>query len=69
MIAFHQKKMVFKLTGKDHQKALALKGSKLWDPSGKKRPMKEWVQIPSVHSKSWGKLATAALAYVEKSAR
>ncbi|MCB0356718.1 MAG: hypothetical protein KDD40_06905 [Bdellovibrionales bacterium] len=39
--AFHLKHMVFKLEGKDHEKAMALKGSKLWDPSGKKRPMKE----------------------------
>lgn len=38
--------MVFKLTGGIHQEALSLDGSQLFDPSGKKRRMKEWVQVP-----------------------
>jgi len=37
--------MVFKLTDKIHADALSLDGSELFDPSGKKRPMKEWVQV------------------------
>lgn len=43
---FFQNEIVFKLGGKDHEEALKLKGAHLFDPSGKKRPMKEWVQIP-----------------------
>ena len=63
-IAFFEKCMVFKLKGDDHKSALALKGSKLFDPSGKGRAMKEWVQVPFAHAASWGKLAKAAAKYV-----
>lgn len=66
-IAFFQEEMVFKLDKEDNQKALALKEAKLWDPSGKKRPMKEWVQIPFSHSKKWKELADQALNYVKGS--
>lgn len=62
---FFEKDMVFKLTGKTHEKALALKGAKLFDPSGKKRPMKEWVQVPHKHGDEWLKLAKAAAKYVK----
>ena len=40
-ICFFKNEMVFKLTGNAHSDALALDGSKLFAPSGKKRPMKE----------------------------
>lgn len=63
--AFFEKDMVFKLTGKDHEKALQLKGSKLFDPSKKNRPMKEWVQVPFKHVDEWKKLASAAAKYVK----
>jgi hypothetical protein len=56
--------MVFKLQGNEHEKALSLKGAQLFDPSGKKRPMKEWVQVPPAHAEKWKKLAGAALNYV-----
>lgn len=56
--------MVFKLTGDDHRQALALKGAKLFDPSGMGRAMKEWVQVPYVHRNKWRALAQAALDYV-----
>src|SRR5438105_1806024 len=46
-IAQHKESIVFKLTGQDHAKALARAGAKLWDPSGKERPMKEWVALPA----------------------
>jgi hypothetical protein len=64
-VCFFQESMVFKLTGKTHEGALALKGAQLFDPSGKKRPMKEWVQVPAAHSGSWKKLAKAAYDYVK----
>ena len=56
--------MTFKLTGADHAKALKLKGAKLFDPMGG-RPMKEWVQVPVIHSKQWTKFAESALKYVK----
>lgn len=45
--------MVFMLTGNTHSEALSLDGSKLFDPSGKKRPMKEWVQVPFTDKVKW----------------
>jgi hypothetical protein len=64
---FFQNEMVFKLGGDNHKKALALKGAQLFDPSGKKRPMKEWVQVPFAHKSKWEELAKEALKYVKAS--
>ena len=64
-VASFKEDMAFKLTGKAHEKALALKGSKLWDPSGKKRPMKEWVQIHNKYSDEWLEFAKEAKNYVK----
>jgi hypothetical protein len=55
--------MIFKLTGEDHQAALALEGAKLFEPMAG-RPMKEWVSVPIDQSVSWLELAGAALQYV-----
>ncbi len=63
-VAFFQDCMVFKLSGDDHAQAMSLSGAKLFDPSGKGRPMKEWVQIPHEHVASWAKYASAATDYV-----
>lgn len=63
-IAFFQEEMVFKLAGDAHAEALALEGSQLFDPSGKKRAMKEWVQVPYAHKAKWAKYAKAAMQYV-----
>lgn len=63
-ICFFQNEMVFKLTGDIHEEALSLDGSKLFDPSGKKRAMKEWVQVPFDYKDKWTKYAKAALDYV-----
>src|SRR2546430_16104786 len=63
-ICFFQNEMVFKLTGDTHSEALSLDGSKLFDPSGKKRPMKEWVQVPYDYTDKWKKYATEAMKYV-----
>ena len=64
-----QNEMVFKLGGEDHTRALALKGSKLFDPGGMNRPMKEWVVIPAKFSDQWKSFAEAAMNYVETGAR
>lgn len=57
--------VVFKLTGTAHEEALKLKGSKLFDPSGKGRAMKEWVQVSTAHKGKYAELAKAAMKYVE----
>jgi hypothetical protein len=63
-ICFFQNEMVFKLDGDSLKEALDLKGSKLFDPSGKSRPMKEWVQIPFKHGRKWNYFTEKALEYV-----
>lgn len=59
-----QKEMVFKLTNEAHSDALSLDGSQSFDPSGKKRPMKEWVQVPYDYSEKWPEFAEEAMKYV-----
>ena len=61
---FFQDSMVFKLGGKDHIEAMDLNDSKLFDPSGTGRPMKEWVQVASEHEDQWGHLAKKAARHV-----
>ena len=61
---FFQNEMVFKLTGEQHRDALSLDGAKLFDPSGKGRAMKEWVQVPYEYKDMWVTFAKAALEYV-----
>ncbi|MBX2904519.1 MAG: hypothetical protein KF744_00685 [Taibaiella sp.] len=63
-ISLFENEMVFKLNGDNHIAALALKGARLFDPSGKGRAMKEWVQVPYTHKAKWKTLAEAAAAYV-----
>jgi hypothetical protein len=61
---FFQDCMVFKLKGDDHTQAMSLAEAHLFDPSGKGRAMKEWVQVPYDHGPSWPSLAEAAHRYV-----
>ena len=56
--------MVFKLNGDFHTEALNLVGVQLFDPSGKKRQMKEWVQVPFQYSDKWKVFAVEAAEYV-----
>lgn len=56
--------MVFKLDPETKEKALKLKNSNLFDPSGKNRPMKEWVQLSYTHKKKWGEYSFLAAEYV-----
>jgi hypothetical protein len=54
--------MVFKLPdAKEHEKALGLDGARLFDPSGRGKPFKEWVQVPSAHESAWPGLAQIAI--------
>jgi hypothetical protein len=63
-MSLFQNCMVFKLTGEIHTEALSYDGSVLFDPSGKGRPMKEWVQVPFDYQESWAKFALEAQEYV-----
>lgn len=63
---FFQDCMVFKLSGDTHKNALSLDGAKLFDPSGKGRPMKEWVQLPFDYAGKWPEFAREAAAYIRK---
>lgn len=63
-ICLFEQAMVFKLKGDAHQEALSLDGSQLFDPSGKTRPMKEWVQVSFHHADKWEKFAIEAIKYV-----
>ncbi|MBI3776406.1 MAG: hypothetical protein HY273_12830 [Gammaproteobacteria bacterium] len=67
-LALHLKSLVFKLSGDVRMQALAHKGAELWDPSGKGRPMKEWVAIPAENISNAKMLAEHALGYVAESA-
>ncbi|WP_447587393.1 hypothetical protein [Microbacterium lacticum] len=46
-----------------HSEALALSGSKLFDPSGKHRPFRDWVAIPFDSSEAAPDLLSLAIAY------
>jgi hypothetical protein len=58
--AWHQDCMIFKLKGEERELALQLKGAKMWDPSGKGRPMKEWIQLGKIHEAQFKKLVIKA---------
>lgn len=57
--------MVFKLGGISHTEAMKLNDSVLFDPSGKGRPMKEWVQVSAANQDKWPVLAEDAMDYVK----
>ena len=63
-VCFYQDCMVFKITGETHAEALSLDGAHLFDPSGKGRAMKEWVQVPFEYASQWPKFAEQAATYV-----
>lgn len=62
--SFFQNEMVFKLQGEAHRDALSYDGAQLFDPSGKGRAMKEWVQLPGDYMDKWDQLAQEAYTYV-----
>lgn len=63
-IALFKDCIVFKLPEKPHSEAISLEGSCLWDPSGKGRAMKEWVQLPLEHKLKFKEFAEASANYV-----
>jgi hypothetical protein len=61
---FFEGEMVFKLGGANHAEALSLSGARLFDPSERGRPMKEWVVVPIEHVSRWLEFARKAFDYV-----
>jgi hypothetical protein len=55
--------IAFKLPQAARQFALSLEHAGLWDPSGKGRPMKEWVTLPAMHQTHFLELAKQALVF------
>ncbi len=63
-IALFKDCIVFKLPEPHHKKAMSLAESVLWDPSGKGRPMKEWVQVSMKQKTKFKEFAKAAAEYI-----
>ena len=63
-ICFYKNEMYFKLPGEYHKDAIGLKGAKLFDPKGNKKPMKHWVQVPFHFKDRWAKYAKQAALFV-----
>ncbi len=63
--AFFKGHMVFKL-GKENMAELKTKypASVNWDPSGKNRPMKDWLQVSFEYHDDWKDLAIRAMDFV-----
>ena len=63
-VAFYKEDMVFKL-GRDNIPTLLEKyeGTKNWDPSGKGRAMKDWLQVPNKFKNDWADLFDQALEF------
>jgi len=63
-VALFKEYIVFKLSKEDITETLKLNGGALWDPSGKGRAMKEWVQLPIEHKALFKELSTKSAKYV-----
>jgi hypothetical protein len=54
--------VVFKLPNPAHRDdALALAGAEPFDPTGRGRPMANWIIVPEEHAEEWPRLALLAL--------
>src|SRR4051794_16284918 len=60
-MAYYEGDLVLKLSGKTREDALKLHGAQMWDPSGRGRAMKEWIQIPSEHLAKWKEMARKSI--------
>lgn len=63
-IAFFEDEIVFKLGRENIEEwRLNLSDSKNFDPSGKNRPMKDWLQVSKKHKKHFKKLLELSLGF------
>jgi hypothetical protein len=60
--------MAFKLGAgtPEHERALALAGSVLWDPGDRGRPFRDWVRISEEHQDDWGRYAEISLHHIRQ---
>lgn len=63
-VALFNESLVFKLPENSHKHAMSIPGSILWEPSGKGRAMKEWVQVLLKHKSQFTDLSESAANYV-----
>lgn len=65
-VSFFEDEMVFKI-GREEISLLLEKyeGSKNWDPSGKNRAMKDWIQMPGEYRSDWKALGKKAIEFME----
>ena len=63
-VAFFKDCLVFKLPEEPHTLAMSLQDSVLWDPSGKGRAMKEWVQVSIEHKDKFEFFANEVADYI-----
>lgn len=65
-VSFFEDEMVFKI-GRTEVEILLHKyeGSKKWDPSGKNRAMKDWIQIPQEYKSDWKELTIKAIEFMD----
>lgn len=62
--AYHAGSFVFKLPDEQRSKTLQRAKANLWDPSGKGRPMKEWVVVPEAEMSGLIELSRVAMDFV-----
>ena len=64
--AYFEDEMVFKV-GKERVDELVqiYVGAKNFDPSGKGRAMKDWIQVPYIYKDEWEALAKESIFYLE----
>ena len=68
-VSFFEDEMVFKVGRDEIEKLIKkYKGAKNFDPSGKDRPMKDWLQVPYSYKKDWPKLSKQAVIFLKENA-
>ncbi len=64
-VSFFDDEMIFKIGRKEVKEYLSkYEGSKNWDPSGKNKAMKDWIQIPQEYKSDWNYLAIKAIEFL-----
>lgn len=58
--------VAFKLNEVDHERALGLAEARLFNPGGKNKPMRNWVELPSSQSHLWSEFALLACKHLRE---
>ena len=63
-VSFYSDELAFRIGREDIPDLLAkIEGSVLFDPSGKNRPFKDWIQVPIQHQTKYQDLSDLALKF------